>query len=172
MKSKIRKSQKQKKKTVIDPVWELINPDAAGIDIGFREHWACVPAGRDQKNVRSFGTFTGDLEGLADWFQKCGVKTVAMEATGVYWIPVFQILERRGFQVILVNARQTKNVAGRKTDLKDCQWIQRLHTYGLLQGSFRPKDPYCVLRSYMRYRDELVAARSTQCQHLQKALQQ
>ena len=118
------------------------------------------------------GTFTGDLEGLADWFQKCGVKTVAMEATGVYWVPVFQILERRGFQVILVNARQTKNVAGRKSDVQDCQWIQRLHTYGLLQGSFRPADPYCVLRTYLRYRDELVGARSTQCQHLQKALQQ
>jgi len=172
MKSKTRTSQKKKKKTVIDPVWELINPDAAGIDIGFREHWACVPAGRDEKNVRSFGTFTGDLEGLADWFQKCGVKTVAMEATGVYWVPVFQILERRGFQVILVNARQTKNVAGRKSDVQDCQWIQRLHTYGLLQGSFRPQDPYCVLRTYVRYRDELVGARSTQCQHLQKALQQ
>jgi transposase len=95
-----------------------------------------------------------------------------MEATGVYWIPVFQILERRGFQVILVNARQTKNVAGRKTDVNDCQWIQRLHTYGLLQGSFRPEDKYCVVRTYLRYRDELVGARSTQCQHLQKALQQ
>jgi len=172
MKSKIRKSQKQKKKIVIDPAWELINPDAAGLDIGFREHWACVPAGRAEKNVRSFGTFTADLEALADWFQQCGVKTVAMEATGVYWIPVFQILERRGFQVILVNARQTKNVAGRKSDVQDCQWIQRLHTYGLLQGSFRPQDPYCVLRAYLRYRDEMVSARATQCQHLQKALQQ
>jgi len=109
---------------------------------------------------------------LADWLQECGVNTVAMEATGVYWIPVFQILEQRGFQVVLVNARQTKNVAGRKTDMKDCQWIQRLHTYGLLQGSFRPADPYCVVRTYLRYRDELVSARATQCQHLQKALQQ
>ena len=120
----------------------------------------------------AFGTFTADLENLADWFQECGVKTVAMEATGVYWIPVFQILERRGFAVLLVNARQTKNVAGRKTDLKDCQWIQRLHTYGLLQGSFRPEDKYCVVRTYLRYRDELVSARSAQCQHLQKALQE
>jgi transposase len=166
------KISKAKEKIVIDPAWELINPDAAGIDIGSREHWACVPAGRAGKNVRAFGTFTADLEALADWFQQCGVKTVAMEATGIYWIPVFQILERRGLQVILVNARQTKNVAGRKSDMKDCQWIQRLHTYGLLQGSFRPQDPYCVLRTYVRYRDELVSARSTQCQHLQKALQQ
>jgi transposase len=95
-----------------------------------------------------------------------------MEATGVYWIGLFQILERDGFEVFLVNARQTKNVAGRKTDIKDCQWIQRLHTFGLLQGSFRPQDPYCVLRTYLRYRDELVGARSTQCQHMQKALHQ
>lgn len=172
MKSKTPKSQKQKKKTVIDPAWELINPAAAGIDIGSREHWVCVPARRAEKNVRPFGTFTADLDALADWLQECGVKTVAMEATGVYWIPVFQILEQRGFQVVLVNARQTKNVAGRKTDMKDCQWIQRLHTYGLLQGSFRPADPYCVVRTYLRYRDELVSARATQCQHLQKALQQ
>jgi len=172
MKSNIRKSQKKKKKIVIDPAWELINPEAAGIDIGSKEHWACVPAHSAQKNIRSFGTFTADLEALAAWFQECGVKTVAMEATGVYWIPVFQILERRGFEVILVNARQTKNVAGRKSDVQDCQWIQRLHTYGLLQGSFRPQDQYCVVRTYLRYRDELVSARSTQCQHLQKALQQ
>ena len=172
MKSKTKKHAKQKKNNRLDPAWELINPEAAGIDIGSREHWACVPASRSPKPVRAFGTFTADLEALADWFQECGVKTVAMEATGVYWIPVFQILERRGFQVILANARQTKNVAGRKTDVQDCQWIQRLHTYGLLQGSFRPEDKYCVLRTYLRYRDELVGARSTQCQHLQKALQQ
>ncbi|MGH9724986.1 MAG: IS110 family transposase [Candidatus Acidiferrales bacterium] len=157
---------------VIDPTWELINPDAAGLDIGSREHWACVPPGRAEKTVRCFGTFTVDLEALADWLQQCGIKSVAMEATGVYWIPVFQLLERRGFQVMLVNPRQTKNVAGRKTDVQDCQWIQRLHTYGLLSASFRPQDPYCVLRTYLRYRDELVGARTTQCQHMQKALQQ
>jgi transposase len=172
MKNKATKAKKQKQKIDLDQGWELINPNAAGIDIGSREHWACVPAGRTEKPVRPFGTFTADLEALADWFQECHVTSVAMEATGVYWIPVFQILERRGFQVLLVNARQTKNVAGHKTDVKDCQWIQRLHTYGLLQGSFRPKDEYCVLRVYLRYRDELVGARSTQCQHLQKALQQ
>jgi transposase len=172
MKSKTQKSPKQKQKIPLDPAWELIHPAAAGIDIGSREHWACVPARSAGKNVRAFGAFTADLESLADWFRECGIKTVAMEATGVYWIPVFQILERRGFQVLLVNARQTKNVAGRKTDVKDCQWIQRLHTYGLLQGSFRPEDKYCVVRTYLRYRDELVSARSAQCQHLQKALQQ
>jgi len=171
MKNKSDKTKKKKKKINLNPDWELINPDAAGIDIGSREHWACVPPGRQPQNVRKFGTFTGDLEALADWFGQCGVKTVAMEATGVYWIPVFQILERRGFAVVLVNPRQTKNVAGRKSDVQDCQWIQRLHTYGLLQASFRPGDVYCVLRTCLRYRDELIAARSTQCQHMQKALQ-
>ena len=172
MKSKTPKSKKQKKKISIDQGWEAINPHAAGIDIGSKEHFACVPPEATLKNVRSFGTFTADLGALADWFKQCGVTSVAMEATGVYWIPVFQILEARGFAVILVNARQTKNVAGRKSDVQDCQWIQRLHTYGLLQGSFRPEDPYCVLRTYLRYRDELVSARTTQCQHMHKALQQ
>lgn len=172
MKSKTPKSKKKKQKISIDQGWEAINAHAAGIDIGAKEHFACVPAEAAPKNVRRFGTFTADLNALADWFKECGVTSVAMEATGVYWIPVFQILEARGFEVILVNARQTKNVAGRKSDVQDCQWIQRLHTYGLLQGSFRPQDPYCVLRTYLRYRDELVGARSTQCQHMQKALQQ
>jgi transposase len=172
MKSKTSKSQKRKQKITIEQGWETVNPHAAGIDIGAKEHFACVPPGSAPNRVRSFGTFTADLEALADWMQECGVTTVAMEATGVYWIPVFQILERRGLQVLLANARQTKNVAGRKTDVQDCQWIQRLHTYGLLQGSFRPADAYCVVRTYLRYRDELVSARSTQCQHMQKALQQ
>jgi hypothetical protein len=172
MKSKAKKHQKQSKKIIIDPAWEPVNPHAAGVDIGSREHWACVPAGSSDRPVQKFGTFTADLEAMADWFTACGITSVAMEATGVYWIPLFQMLERRGFQVVLVNARQTKNVAGRKSDVQDCQWIQRLHTYGLLQGSFRPEDAYCVLRTYLRYRDELVSARSTQCQHMQKAMQQ
>ena len=139
MKSKTPKAKKQKKKVSIEQAWERINPHAAGIDIGAREHLACVPAEATAHNVRRFGTFTTDLEALAAWFKECGVTTVAMEATGVYWIPVFQILEAKGLSVLLVNARQTKNVAGRKSDVQDCQWIQRLHTYGLLQGSFRPK---------------------------------
>jgi transposase len=172
MNNQTSKSHKRKHKISIKQEWATVNPHAAGIDIGAREHWVCVPLAGAPNPVRQFGTFTADLEALADWLQECSVSTVAMEATGVYWIPVFQILERRGLQVILVNARQTKNVAGRKTDVQDCQWIQRLHTYGLLQGSFRPADAYCVARSYLRYRDELVSARSTQCQHMQKALQQ
>jgi transposase len=172
MKRKTSKVKKHPQRVVIDSDWEPVNAHAAGVDIGSREHWACVPESAAARNVCQFGTFTADLEAMAQWFKDCGVTTVAMEATGVYWIPLFQMLERHGFKVILANARQTKNVAGRKSDVQDCQWIQRLHTYGLLQGSFRPEDPYCVVRTYLRYRDELVAARSTQCQHMQKALQQ
>jgi transposase len=172
MKRTTTKRRKRKAKIQIDEQWQAINPHAAGIDIGAKEHWVCVPPGSAEINVRPFGTCTADLNALADWLQECGVTSVAMESTGVYWIPVFQILEARGFALTLANARQTKNVAGRKSDIQDCQWIQRLHTYGLLQGSFRPKDAYCTLRTYLRYRDELIAARSTQCQHMQKALQQ
>ena len=164
--------KKKSKKISLDTAWEPLHLHAAGVDIGSREHWACVPGQATERPVRRFGTFTADLEAMAQWFEDCGVTTVAMEATGVYWIPLFQILEQRGLQVILANPRQTKNVSGRKTDVQDCQWIQRLHTYGLLQGSFRPADPYCVLRTYLRQRDQLVAARGTQTQHMQKALQQ
>jgi len=172
MKSKTSKSKKQSKKISIDSGWDPINLHAAGVDIGSREHWAAVPPQSGKPSIRKFGAFTTDLEAMAEWFKECGVTSVAMESTGIYWIPLFQILERKGFQVILVNARQTKNVAGRKSDVQDCQWIQRLHTYGLLQGSFRPEDGYCVLRTYLRYRDELVGARSPQSQHMQKALLQ
>jgi len=149
-----------------------INLNAAGIDIGAREHFVCVPEGRSARQVRSFGTYTSDLERLADWLAECAVETVAMESTGVYWIAAFQILERRGFKVLLVNARHVKNVPGRKSDMIDCQWLQQLHTFGLLRGSFRPSDPVCILRSYLRLRDELITARSQQIQHMQKALLQ
>jgi len=172
MKSKAANNKKPSKKVSIDAAWAPINPHAAGVDIGSREHWVAVPREASERPVRPFGTFTGDLEAIAEWFKECGITSVAMEATGIYWIPLFQILERRGFAVILAHPRQTKNVAGRKSDVQDCQWIQRLHTYGLLQGSFRPADPYCVLRTYVRQRDELVCGRSTQTQHLQKALLQ
>jgi transposase len=172
MRKKNQKPNKAKQKVSINQEWPLINPHAAGVDLGAREHWVAVPAGRDPQPVRGFGTFTEDLEALAKWLKDCGITSVAMEATGVYWMPLFQLLERPGFAVLLVNARQIKNVSGRKSDVLDCQWIQRLHTCGLLGGSFRPADPYCVLRSCLRYRDELVAGRSTQTQHMQKALQQ
>lgn len=148
----------------------VINPDAAGIDIGSREHYVCVPADRDDKNVRKFAAFTSDLKEMANWLKKCGVKTIALESTGVYWIPIFQILESSGFEVILVNARHVKNVPGRKTDIKDCQWLQQLHSYGLLNGSFRPKDQICVLRTFTRQRDRLTKSAVTHINRMQKAL--
>ncbi|MBD2165176.1 IS110 family transposase [Calothrix membranacea FACHB-236] len=149
---------------------EEINQNAAGIDLGGGEHWVCVPADRTDKNVRRFGCFTPDLIAMADWLIECRVDTVAMEATGVYWIPVFQILEAKGFEVKLVNAHHVKTVPGRKTDVLDCQWLQKLHTYGLLSGSFRPQDQVCVLRSYIRQRDSLIKSASTHVQRMHKAL--
>ena len=149
-----------------------INLNAAGLDIGSERHLVAVPEGRDEVSVREFGTFTADLEALAAWLKKCGVTTVAMESTGVYWIPVFELLERRGFEVKLVDARHVKNVSGRKSDVLDCQWIQQLHTYGLLAGAFRPSDEVCVLRSYLRQREMLRQTASMHIQHMQKALQQ
>jgi transposase len=149
---------------------EQINHNAAGIDLGGSEHWVCVPIERADKHVRRFGCFTPDLMAMADWLIECGVQTVAMEATGVYWIPVFQMLEARGLEVRLVNAHHVKTVPGRKTDVKDCQWLQQLHTYGLLSGSFRPEDEICVLRSYIRQRDSLIKSSSTHVQRMQKAL--
>jgi len=150
----------------------LIYPDAAGIDIGSEMHYVCVPADRDAQPVRKFGCFTPDLHELATWLKNCNIKTVAMESTGVYWIPLFQILEHNGFEVILVNARHVKNVPGRKTDVQDCQWLQQLHGYGLLRGSFRPADEICVLRSYMRQRENLIRSASGHIQRMQKALVQ
>jgi transposase len=150
----------------------VLTPYAAGLDIGSAEIWAAVPADCDAEPVRQFGTFTPDLYALADWLEACGVETVVMEATGVYWIPVYEILEARGFQVSVVNARHVKNVPGRKTDEKDCQWIQRLHTYGLLSGSFRPDAEMCALRAYLRHRASLLEHRAAHIQHMQKALLQ
>jgi transposase len=164
--------KKKRNKIQLNDQWEKVNPDAAGIDIGARDHYVCVPADRAPQNVRRFGTTTPELEQMAKWLKECGIKTVAMEATGIYWIACFQILEKSGLQVVLVNPRQIKNVTGRKTDVQDCQWIQKLHTYGLLGASFRPADAYCVARSYVRLRDDLVASRSSQIQLMQKALHQ
>lgn len=152
--------------------FELINPNAAGIDIGASEHWVSVPAHTDVENVRRFGCFTPDLHQIADWLKQCGITTVAMESTGVYWIPLFQILEANGFEVRLVNAHYIKTVPGRKSDVLDCQWIQKLHSYGLLSGSFRPDDEICVLRSYIRQRDNLIRSSSVHVLRMQKALSQ
>src|SRR5512144_2956683 len=153
----------------------LINPHAAGIDVGSVEHWVCVPEDsvpEGQANVRPFRGFTADLERLVEWLQACGIKTVALESTGVYWIALVQKLEAAKIQVVLANARHLKNVPGRKTDVKDCQWIQQLHSYGLLTGSFRPAQDICCVRSLMRHRENLVASCGREVQHIQKALQQ
>jgi len=152
--------------------FSAIHPDAAGLDIGSTFHVAAVPADRDEEPVRSFRSFTADLHSLADWFELIGIKTVAMESTGIYWIPVFEILEARGFEVLLVNARDAKNVPGRKSDVNDAQWLQQLHTFGLLRGSFRPRDALAALRSYLRHRDRLLQYAAAHIQHMQKALMQ
>ena len=160
---------KQRNKVVSLPV---IEPNAAGIDIGATEIFVAVPADRDPEPIRCFPTFTVDLERLADWLQQCRIRTVAMESTGVYWIPLFQILEKRKIDVRLVNAQHVKNVPGRKTDVSDCQWIQHLHSVGLLRGSFRPDDEICALRSLWRHRDNLIQLATLHLQHMQKALDQ
>lgn len=150
----------------------VIEPNAAGIDVGATEIFVAVPADRDAEPVRCFPTFTVDLERLADWLQHCQIRTVAMESTGVYWIPLFQILDKRRFDVRLVNAHHVKNVPGRKTDVEDCQWIQHLHSVGLLRGSFRPDDEICAMRSLWRHRDNLIQMATLHLQHMQKALDQ
>ncbi len=149
-----------------------IHRDAAGIDCGSQEHYVAVPAERAEQAVRSFKTVTCGLRQLADWLELCQVTTVAMESTGVYWIPLYELLEARGIEVVLVNARHVKNVPGRKTDVADCQWLQRLHTYGLLRGSFRPDAQITRLRAYVRQRDTLIRSTGDQIRRMQKALSQ
>ena len=149
-----------------------LNLNAAGIDVGATSHYVAVPADRAEQSVQEFEAFTADLYRLADWLTECGVETVVMESTGVYWIPLFGVLEERGFQVMLVDPRRIKNVPGRKTDVLDCQWLQQLHTYGLLSGAFRPDGDIRRLRSYLRQRVMLVQYASHHIQHMQKALTQ
>ena len=153
-------------------ILEHINPHAAGIECGSAEHFVAVPPDRDATPVRSFATFTGDLYHLADWLTACRVTSVAMEATGVYWIPLYEILEARGFTVLLVNARHVKNVPGRKSDVSDCEWLRDLHIVGLLRGSFRPTEGIVALRAYLRHRASLVESAGTHVQRMQKALVQ
>ena len=150
----------------------VLHPDAAGIDIGASELFVAVPADRDPQSVRSFATFTEDLHALADWLERCGIRSVAMESTSVYWIPVHQILEARGFEVYLVNASYVKNVPGRKSDVSDCQWIQYLHSVGLLRASFRPPGVICAIRSLWRHRGSLIQMAAEHVLHMQKALDQ
>ena len=149
---------------------ERIQPNAAGIDCGSRHHHVAVPVDRDPEPVRRFKTFTPDLYRMVDWLEACRIDTVAMEATGVYWIPIYDILEQRGFKVVLVNARHVKNVPGRKTDVVDCQWIQELHEVGLLRGSFRPSAEIVSLRAYLRHRETLVQEAANHIRRMQKSL--
>jgi transposase len=142
------------------------------LDVGATFHVVAVPADRDAEPVRTFQSFTADLHALADWLQFVGVRTIAMESTGVYWIPVYEILEHRGFEVLLVNARDTRNVPGRKTDVNDAQWLQQLHQHGLLRGSFRPRATVARLRAYLRHRERLLDYAASHIQHMQKALMQ
>jgi transposase len=164
-----KRKQASKSNNAVLPV---MRPDAAGIDIGATEIFVAVPADRAEENVRSFPTFTQDLYALADWLKQCGIRTVAMESTGVYWIPLFQILEEREFEVCLVNARHVKNVPGRRTDVSDCQWLQFLHSVGLLKASYRPEQEVCAVRSLLRHRESLVQMAATHVNHMQKALDQ
>jgi len=155
-----------------DPTEGLLvtNPNAAAIDIGSSEHWVAVPPGRAEPNFRKFGCCTADLEALADWLVECKVDTVVLEATGNYWVVLYDLLEARALRPVLVNPRYAKNMSGKKGDIPDCQWMQKLHTYGLFANSFRPTEPMRVLRAYLRQRETLVAQASQSIQHMQKAL--
>jgi transposase len=153
----------------------VINPHAAGIDVGATEHWVCVPVDsvpEGESPIRSFGAFSQDLDQLVEWLQRCGVQTVAMESTGVYWVALAEKIEAAGIKVVLVNARHLRQVPGRKTDVKDCQWLQQLHSYGLLNGSFRPEAEIRRLRTLVRHRHNLVEQKANQIQLMHRPLQE
>ena len=170
------KKNARKAKTQRTTKWlRTINEHAGGIDVGAEEHYVAVPphsVPKGESAVRSFSAFTSGLDASVEWLKQCRVTTVAMESTGVYWVPLAQKLEEAGIEIVLVNARHVRNVPGRKTDVKDCQWLQELHSFGLLNGSFRPSDDICRLRSLQRHRANLVSSASAEIQHMQKALQQ
>src|SRR5512140_2845766 len=149
---------------------DVVHPDAAGIDIGGSEHWVALSPDRDEQPVRRFDCFTADLEQMADWLISRKVRSVAMQSTGVYWIAVFEVLQQRGLEVYLVNARHTRNLPGRKSDIAECQWLLKLHTFGLLNNSFQPSDEIRAIRTLWRHRAGLVAQASSTIQRMQKAL--
>lgn len=149
---------------------QVVHPDCAGIDVGKSAHYVAVAESASERPVRTFGSFTDDLEAMAAWLGSCGVDIVAMEATGVYWIPLYEVLDKAGFEVHLVDARATKQVSGRKSDVLDCQWIRQLMSFGLLKGAFRPAERICALRSYVRQRARATSDRGRCAQHIQKAL--
>lgn len=149
---------------------KIVNPDAAGIDIGATSHFVAVPEGRDKQIVKEFPCFTSDIQQMIQWLRKCLIKTVVMESTGSYWIPVFEMLDQAGFEVKLVDAHHIKNVRGRKSDVIDCQWLQQLHMHGLLAAAFRPENEMVELRSYLRQRSMLIETVARHTQHMQKAM--
>jgi transposase len=153
-----------------DPGLEIVNRNVAGIDVGNESHYVAVPPGRDPQPVQEFGSWTADLERMADWLKTCGIETVVMQSTGVYWIALYDVLEKRGFQMCLANARHTKNLPGRKSDVQESQWLLKLHTYGLLRNSFRPPDEIRALRSLWRLRDRHVKEAARTVQHMQKSM--
>jgi len=163
---------RRKKRGLCQQDRPVVEPNAAGIDVGAREMYVAIPPDRDPDPVRVFKTFTADLEALIDWLVERGITTVAMEATGVYWIPLYQMLEDRGVRACLVNARHMKNVPGRRTDWHECQWLQYLHATGLLRPAFRPDQDVCAVRTLLRHRNELVRMAAQHVQHMQKALTQ
>jgi transposase len=169
---KARRSGRKPGKKIVDVTagLEILRPHAAGIDVGNAEHYVAVPTGRSDPSVQTFGSFTADLHRMAQWLQACHIETVVMQATGVYWMALYQVLESYGFQVYVVNAKYTKTLPGRKTDVLECQWLQKLHTFGLLNNSFLPPEQIRVLRTYLRQRENLVAAAGTCIQQMQKVL--
>src|SRR5215469_8153046 len=151
---------------------EVVHPDAAGIDIGNESHYVAVPPSRDSQPVRRFGCTTAELKAMAAWLKQCNIRTVAMQSTSVYWIAVYDILEQADLEVFLVNARDTKNLPGRKSDVQESQWLMKLHTYGLLRNSFRPSQEVRTMRTYWRQRNDLVRAAVRHIHRIQKALTQ
>jgi len=170
--SKRKKSQAKIKTPKTSSSLSILHPDCAGIDIGSESHFVAVPADRDEECVREFASFTSDLYKLMDWLKRCKIKTVIMESTGVFWIPLYELLDENGFHVLLVNARHVKNVSAHKTDVLDCQWLQQLGTFGLLKGAFRPENDIVILRAYLRHRDNLIKNAAQHIQRMQKSLTQ
>lgn len=172
MKSKKQAKQKNRprNKQVDWKALDIVHPDAAGIDIGGSEHWVAISPDRDEHPIRCFDCFTADLQELADWLIAKGVRSVALQSTGVYWIPVFEVLQQRGLEVYLVNARHTKNLPGRKSDIEECQWLLKLHTFGLLNNSFQPTDEIRITRTLWRQRGGLAEQARSTIQRIQKVL--
>lgn len=152
------------------PCIRIVNPDSAGIDVGASSHFVAIPPGRDTETLREFGCYTPDIKEMIEWLKRTNIKTIVMESTGSYWIPVFEMLEQAGFEVSLVDAHHVKNIRGRKSDVIDCQWLQQLHAHGLLSAAFRPEDKIVELRSYLRQRSMLIESAAVHVNRMQKAL--